>query len=209
MDAHACPLKFGSCKSLLPPAGLFPQSSRGPWAPRGLRCAQEGWRVTWAHAPSPMPAGPPSASPGACERRPPAPSRSSCAGVPRYSTSIYSPFSPLTLHVASCRGPALNTQFPGPSQALFSPRSHCHVSSLLPERSARTAMLSRSLTACPRFCASASGFPDWRHPSSASESVPLGHTFWSNTMVKTGQRVPPRQLLSGVVLVSWFVCFPR
>lgn len=38
MDAHACPLKFGSCKSLPPlratPTGPFPRWCRGVWAPR-------------------------------------------------------------------------------------------------------------------------------------------------------------------------------
>lgn len=75
MDAHACPLKFGSCKSLPPlratPTGPFPRWCRGVWAPRaraprvGCGLPEEVGERRGAHAPSPVPAGPPPGSPGA------------------------------------------------------------------------------------------------------------------------------------------------
>lgn len=69
MDAHACPLKFGSCKSL-PPLRATPAEASGPRArarePRvGCGLPEEVGERRGAHAPSSVPAGPPPGSPGA------------------------------------------------------------------------------------------------------------------------------------------------
>lgn len=163
MDAHACPLKFGSCKSL-PPLRATPAEASGPRArvnPAWAAVCPRRWESDVGRTRLPLCRPVPRPGP-----REPPPSRSSRAGVARRSPSVDSLSSPLTSHVASCRGPAPTTQVPGPSRSLSPPRSHCRASSLLPERSVRTATLSRSCAGRPYFRTSASGVPDLSRQSS-------------------------------------------
>lgn len=163
MDAHACPLKFGSCKSL-PPLRATPAEASGPRArvnPAWAAVCPRRWESDVGRTRLPPCRPVPARVPGSLPRAE-APGQVS----PRRSPGVDSLSSPLTSHVASCRGPAPTTQVPGPSRSLPPPRSHCRASSLLPERSVRTATLSRSRAGRPYFCASASGVPDLSRQSS-------------------------------------------